>query len=435
MVTSEAVKITDLINPVFYPVWLTDRPNIICKGGRSSMKSSVITLKLVVDFLNDDKGNVIILRKVAKYLRTSVYEQVQWAIYTLGVQDEFIFRESPMKIIHKRTGTAFYFYGVDDPMKLKSAKIAKGYVMALFYEELAEFDGVEDIDIVQDTFIRQDLGEGKQVVTYFAYNPPRNPFNWVNEWTDSKRNDDDYLIHHSTYLDDVKGFLSTQLLRKIEKYKETDSEYWEWMYIGEVIGLGDTVYNINQFKLIDKLPEGEWLILIDVAIDTGYQVSATAQVAVGLTNKGNVVVLDTYYYDPYNRTTKKAPSEFSKDIYEFMQDIGTTYKVPIDQKTIDSADGATRNQYFKDYGERLHPIAKKENVKMIENVHDLLAQGRVYVLDIPANEIFIEQHRKYQWDMDSVKRGKPEVVKVEDHVPDAFKYYVNDNLRKLGLKH
>lgn len=180
----KVVKVLDLINENFYPLWLTDKNHIVAKGGRSSMKSSVISLKLVHDFLKDPEGNVIVLRKVAKYLRTSVYEQIQWAIIMLGVQNQFIFRESPMKIIHKGTGTAFYFYGVDDPVKLKSAKIAKGYVMALWFEELAEFKGVEDIDIVEDTFIRQELSDS-EVKVYFSYNPPRNPYEWVNEWVDS----------------------------------------------------------------------------------------------------------------------------------------------------------------------------------------------------------------------------------------------------------
>lgn len=430
----ETIDIMDMINPHFYEVWLAEQSNVVCSGGRSSMKSSVLTLKLVSDFLEDDRGNVVVLRKVAKYLRTSVYEQISWAIYALGAERDFDFGTSPMKIRHKPTGTAFYFYGVDDPKKLKSAKIARGYVMALFYEELAEFSGVEDIDIVQDTFIREQLEAGREVRTYYAYNPPRNPFHWVNVWAKSKRNDGDYLLHHSTYLDDELGFLSEQMKRKIEKYAENDPDYYRYMYLGEVIGLGDTVYNAAQFKLIKEIPEGERLILIDIAMDTGHQVSATAFLAFGLTNKGNVVLLKTYYYNPENRAVKKAPSEFSEDMFNFIKDIGQEWGVPIDQKTIDSADGAMRNQYFKDYGERLHAVAKLSNVKMIDYVHDLLAQGRVYVLDNAGNEIFIEEHTRYQWDADSVKRGKPEVIKAHDHTVDAFKYYVMDNLHKLGLK-
>lgn len=398
------------------------------------MKSSVISLKLVKDFLEDDNGNVVCLRKVGKYLSTSVYEQIKWAIYMFGVQDEFHFGKSPLRITHKATKTAFYFYGVDDPVKLKSTTIAKGYVMALWFEELAEFDGVEDIDIVEDTFIRQDLGEEKEVKVYYSYNPPRNPYAWVNEWRDSKANDPDYFLHHSTYLEDEKGFLSGQLLRKIETYKQNDPDYWRWMYLGEVIGLGDMVYNMNHFHWLDELPSDDDLLLIDIAIDSGYQTSATSFGAYGLTKKGNVIRLDGYYYSPANKVNKKAPSDFSQDLWEFAQKMTQTYGRHIDKWTIDSAEGALRNQFYKDYGIALHPIPKKKKVNMIENVQDLLAQGRFFMLRNDANKIFYEEHKKYQWDPDTLQSDDPKVIKEDDHTVDEFQYYVNDNLQKLRLK-
>ncbi|MCP1285389.1 PBSX family phage terminase large subunit [Bacillus sp. S0635] len=431
---SEVIEILDLINPNFYDFWLNDdRSRNLLSGGRSSMKSSVISLRLVTDFMEDPNGNIVILRKVAKYLSTSVYEQIKWAIYMLKLEDEFFFGQSPLVIRHKDTGTAFYFYGCDDPMKVKSAKIARGYVMAVWFEELAEFAGIEDIDIVEDTFIRQDLGD-KEVKVYYSYNPPRNPYAWVNEFKDNKANDEDFFIHHSTYLEDEKGFLSKQLIRKIEKYKETDIEYWRWMYKGDVIGLGDMVYNMNHFNLISQLPEDDDLILIDITIDTGHQVSATTYLAFGFTKKGNVILLDTYYYSPENKVVKRAPSEFSVDLNEFVTNATDVFRRYIDQQTIDSAEGGLRNQYFKDYGVRLHPVAKKKKVTMIENVYDLLSQGRFFILDTENNKVFYEEHKRYQWDAKTLLTPNPEVIKVDDHTCDAFQYYVNDNLQKLNLK-
>lgn len=430
---TKTVNIMDLMNVNFYSLWLAEQSHIVAKGGRSSMKSSVISMKLITDFLEDEQGNVVCLRKVGKYLSTSIYEQIKWAIYMLGVESEFYFGKSPLIIRHKKTNTAFYFYGCDDPLKLKSAKIAKGYVMALWFEEAAEFAGVEDIDIVEDTFIRQEI-EGKEVKVYFSYNPPRNPYSWINEWLDSKAGDDDYFIHHSTYMDDKKGFLSQQMIRKIEKYKIHDLDYWRWMYGGEVIGLGDMVYNMNHIQEIDELPHDDDIILIDTASDTGHQVSATTHLALAFTKKRNVILLDTYYYSPANKVVKKAPSELSKDFKEWQDSVVKEYNRYFDKQTIDSAEGALRNQLFKDYGIRLHPIAKKKKIDMIDNVQDLLAQGRFFVLKTEKNKIFVEEHKKYQWDADSLQSDDPKVMKVDDHTCDAFQYYVNDNLQKLGLK-
>jgi len=431
---TKTVNIMDLMNTNFYSLWLAEQSHIVAKGGRSSMKSSVISMKLVTDFLEDEQGNVVCLRKVGKYLSTSIYEQIKWGIYMLGVESEFYFGKSPLIIRHKKTNTAFYFYGCDDPLKLKSAKIAKGYVMALWFEEAAEFAGVEDIDIVEDTFIRQEI-EGKEVKVYFSYNPPRNPYSWINEWLDSKAGDDDYFIHHSTYMDDKKGFLSQQMIRKIEKYKIHDLDYWRWMYGGEVIGLGDMVYNMNHIKEIDELPNDDDIILIDTTSDTGHQVSATTHLALAFTKKRNVILLDTYYYSPANKVVKKAPSELSKDMKEWMDSVSKTYNRYYDKQTIDSAEGALRNQFFKDYGIRLHPVAKKKKIHMIDNVQDLMAQGRFFVLNTERNKIFIEEHKKYQWDADTLQSDDPKIIKVDDHTCDAFQYYVNDNLSKLGLKY
>src|SRR5699024_2451447 len=110
------------------------------------------------------------------------------------------------------------------------------------------------------------------------------------------------------------------------------------------------------------------------------------------------------------------------------------YKKPIDMMTVDSAEGALRNQLFKDYSIRLHPIAKGKKVDMIDNVHSLLAEGRFYYLNTPNNQVFIEEHKKYAWDADSLRTPNPKVIEVDDHTCDMLQYYVNDNLQKLRLK-
>ncbi|EAE3268159.1 PBSX family phage terminase large subunit, partial [Listeria monocytogenes] len=196
--------------------------------------------------------------------------------------------------------------------------------------------------------------------------------------------------------------LSKQIIKKIEKYKKNDLDYYRWMYLGEVIGLGDNVYNMNLFQPLKVIPPDDRIIMIDFAIDTGHQVSATTCLALGFTAKKNVILLDTYYYSPANQVVKKAPSDYSKELREFMTKIVAKYNAPVGMQTVDSAEGGLRNQYYKDYGVSLHPVAKGKKVDMVDFVCDLLAQGRFFYLDIPENQIFIEEHRKYQWDVKTV---------------------------------
>src|SRR5699024_9293970 len=270
---------------------------------------------------------------------------------------------------------------------------------------------------------------------YWSYNPPRNPYSWINEWSDSLVGEDDYLVHDSSYKDDRLGFVTEQMLADIERIKRNDFDYYRYLYLGEPVGLGTNVYNMSLFKPIDELFDDDPLILIDTATDTGHQVSATTHLAFGLTAKRKVILLDTYYYSPEGKSLKKAPSELSKDFHEWQQGIKKRFDKPIDKMTIDSAEGGLRNQLYLDYSIRLHPIAKKKKIQMIDNVHSLLADGRFYYLDTPNNKVFIEEHRKYQWDEKTIKTETPKVIEIDDHTCDSFIYYVNDNLRKLGLKH
>ena len=434
----EVINLTDIISKNFYPFFSVSnpikQPYRILKGGRSSLKSSTVAIKLVKDFLEDDQANIIGFRKVGKYLSTSIYEQIKWAIYLLKVENEFTFMKSPLKIIHDRTETAFYFNGVDDPLKIKSHKIANGYILRLWYEEAAEFDGEEEIDTVNDTFIRQELPDGKQVEIYFTYNPPRNPYNWINEFAEKVKDEDDYYVHHSDYEEDSLGVLSQQFIRRVERMKVTDPDYYKWMYKGQIIGLGDVVYNYSLFRIVKELPDDERILFSDIAIDSGYSTSATTFLYLGYTNKRNVILLDTFYYSPRTKVVKKAPSDFADDLWEFMERNRLEYKLNLDTNTIDSAEGALRNEMFKQKGLVLKPAKKKTKVKMIENVETLLAESRIIVLNRPSNKVFLDEHKKYQWDEDTLQSADPKVIKVDDHTCDAFQYYVNNNLSKLGLK-
>ena len=134
----QTVQLSKEINPHFYDMWTTDKPYIVCKGGRGSFKSSVISLKLVtmmMHYIQQGKTvNVICIRENQQYLRDSVYNQVLWAMGILHVENQFKTRVSPMVITHKLTGSTFYFYGANDPMKLKSNIV--GNVIAVWFNNM-----------------------------------------------------------------------------------------------------------------------------------------------------------------------------------------------------------------------------------------------------------------------------------------------------------
>src|SRR5690625_4408660 len=204
------VDIQQEINPHFKPVWTTDKPYNILKGGRNSFKSSVIAIQLAYMMLRmveqDEKANVVVIRKVANTIRDSVFLKIQWALGKFGLLDQFIMTVAPFRITHKATGSAFYFYGQDDFAKLKSNDIDD--IIAVWYEEAAEFADAEEFDQTNTTFMRQKHPLADMVRFFWSYNPPRNPYSWINEWSDEMIAEDNYLVHDSSYKDVEIDFVS-----------------------------------------------------------------------------------------------------------------------------------------------------------------------------------------------------------------------------------
>ena len=433
---TKVVELSKQVNPHFYKMWVTKKPYIIAKGGRGSFKSSVISLRLLVSMLKHTqaghKANVICVRENATYLRDSVYNQILWAMDLLHVSDEFRAYSSPLRIVHKRTGSTFYFYGADDPMKLKSNTVRD--VINVWFEECANLKSPDVFDQALPTFIRQKSDYVNEVQTYFSYNPPKNPYDWVNEWVTDKENDPDYFIDTSTYLDDELGFTTDQQLKLIEKYKENDPDYYRWLYLGEVVGLGTNVYNFDLFKKVDQIPDNDYLTDLYFSMDIGHDVSATTCGAYGLSVNGNLYVLDTYYYSPAGKVRKKPPTELAQDVHDFVEEICDRYNMDPANMTADSADGALDNQYYSMFGVHWHKVAKKKKVEMIDRAQDMLAQGRIFVLDIENNQVFLSEHRDYRWDEKTLNSDDPKVIKEKDHTCDQFMYLCLDNERDFDLK-
>lgn len=445
---SKVVVIQNEINPHFKPVWTTGKPYNILKGGRNSFKSSVIALLLVYMMISylvtGKKANVVVIRKVASNIRDSVYLKIQWALSKFGIMDQFTCTVSPFRVTHKKSGSTFFFYGQDDFQKLKSNDI--GNIISVWYEEAAEFKNAEEFDQSNTTFMRQKHPDADMVRFFWSYNPPRNPYSWINEWVESLKGLSNYLVNESSYLNDELGFVTQQMLDDIERIKKNDYDYYRYLYLGEPVGLGTNVYNIDLFQALEELPTDDRIISLYYATDVGHQTSATVCLAFGLTAKGKVILLNMYYYSPQGKAVKKAPSDLSKDLYEFVKKTANhpiVGNAQVRQRTIDSAEGGLRNQYYKDYGQRWHPVAKKKNIDMIDYVHDLLAQGRFYYL-VPTIKtglsncddltLFVEEHKRYQFKETTLNSDNPDVIKEFDHSVDAFKYGCIDNAREWKLK-
>ena len=205
------------------------------KGGRGSGKSSFVSLEIALGLMRRPEAHAIVYRKVAATLRESVYEQMIWAVERLGLAKEFRYRLEPLELENLRTGQRILFRGADKPGKSKSIKLARGYIGYLWFEELDEFGGIQDIRTIKASALRG--GEG---VTFCTYNPPVSMRSWVN--ADALIPRPDRLVHESRYLDLPRAWLGEAFFAEAEALREINPRAYRHMYLGEVAGSGAQVF-------------------------------------------------------------------------------------------------------------------------------------------------------------------------------------------------
>ena len=245
------IRRSELLAPVFAPVHTDIRRGGHAEywlyGGRGSGKSSFVSIEIVLGMMKDPQANALVVRRVAKTLRQSVYEQLCWAIDRLGVDHLWARRLSPMELIYRPTGQRILFIGADDPQKSKGIKVSRGSFNFLWFEELAEFDGMGAVNTITASAVRGDA-----VVTFYTYNPPESVANWVNE--EALCIHEGRLSHKSSYLDIPPHWLGASFLSKADIMRRTNERAYRHMYLGEVTGTGGQVFENLELR---PIPDGE----------------------------------------------------------------------------------------------------------------------------------------------------------------------------------
>lgn len=234
------VWLSGCIAPVFWPVHRAVQSGavqeVVAKGGRGSGKSSYLSLELVLGLLRRPDCHAVVLRKVARTLRTSVYTQVLWAIGALGLARHFRCTVSPMECTYLPTGQKIWFFGLDDAGKLKSLKPPFGAVGFCWFEELDQFSGPEEVRKVEQSVFRG----GSYALSLKSFNPPAMGRSWVNRYALEQRAGK--LVHHSTYRDLPAAWLGPRFLADADHLRAADPTAYRHEYLGEVVGSGAAVF-------------------------------------------------------------------------------------------------------------------------------------------------------------------------------------------------
>jgi len=222
---------------------------IISKGGRGSIKSNFWAAVAEETIYNDPQAHVVYTRRYKTDLRGSVYNQFMKTVIRHGMIDEWTFTTSPMMAKYNKTGQCVIFVGADKPISLKSYNLSFGYVKLLIHEECDEMAGVEQMDNIEDTFLRSDT----PALDIKVFNPPKSANNFMNKYTEECRKKDSTYICHSYYNNVPISWLGKRFFERAEWFKQHKNKYYRNNYMGEVVGTGGSIFeNLEVREITDS---------------------------------------------------------------------------------------------------------------------------------------------------------------------------------------
>ena len=242
------IRLSSIIPPHFHETHRLIRQHtyteVVLPGGRGSCKSSFVSEEIPLLIKQNPDMHALVLRKYGNTLKDSVFNQILWSIDVLGLAAEFKATVSPMQIIYLPTGQTIYFRGLDDPLKVKSIKPKFGYIGVLWFEELDQFAGAEEIRSVEQSAERG----GSTFYVFKSFNPPITRSNWANQYILEEKAD--RIVVPSNYLSVPPKWLGQKFLDDAEHLKKVNPRAYEHEYLGVPTGTGGNVFeNVNARKI------------------------------------------------------------------------------------------------------------------------------------------------------------------------------------------
>lgn len=244
--TSDFVEIYRTVHEAF--AGEIDIHEIISKGGRGSVKSNFWGNLAYETIRQDPHAHMVYTRRYKIDLRGSVYNQFMKTVIRYNDLDNWDFKQSPLCAVYKPTGQMVMFVGADKPISLKSFNVPFGYVKLLIHEECDEMAGVEQMDNIEDTFLRSDT----PALDIKIFNPPKSKNNFMNQYVEECRNKPQTRICHSYYYNVPEKWLGKRFFERAEWFRVHKPRYYDNNYLGKVTGTGGGIFdNVEERTITD----------------------------------------------------------------------------------------------------------------------------------------------------------------------------------------
>lgn len=355
-----SIPLNDCIIPMYKPV-LKDilahkHTHYVFAGGRGSTKSSFVGEAIPLLLINNPTIHAVCFRKVGNTIQNSIYSQVVWGIYQLGLEGLFhIPKTYSTPIVYLPTGQNIYFMGLDDANKVKSIKPKFGYIGITWFEELDQFAGENELRKVTQSTMRG----GDKFWDFRTFNPPISKNNWANEYTEDCEiyRPDDTLVIRNTYLDVPKDWLGEQFFVEADELKKINERAYIHEYLGQAIGTGGDVFSnaedLDMEQMVDlgyeEVPMYMTFDHIYNGLDWGFALDPTRFVKMHFDRTH----LDLYIFDEYT-TVKNRIQNIFEDLYEKEKKVSKTELVIADS----GGGGSFAIADFKAYGAYIRQAVK-----------------------------------------------------------------------------
>lgn len=401
------VNYSDLIAKPFYDAFHDIKEHKYThywfRGGRGSTKSSFISLEIIKNLMKEEGTHAVAFRRVGDTLRDSVYAQLRWAIDALGVSHLWQVKISPLQLIYTPNGNMIMFRGVDDPQKAKSIKAKNGYFAYIWFEELAEFNGLDDINSIIQSVMRG----GEKFWVFYSYNPPERINSWVNVEATIPRAD--RKVYHSTYLDVPREWLGDAFIVEAEHMRDTRPQKYEWQYLGSPTGTGGEIFrNVKALDMTDGFIET--FDNVKAGLDWGYSIDPLAYVEYHKDTTRKTLYIYHEFYGLQVTNEKIARHILSRGL------VNTVIADSADPKSI--AD-------VRSYGVRIRGAVKNRNSRERTMKH-LTDDIETIYIDPKRCPNTYRELTNYELERDRHGNFKSDYPDKDDHTIDALRYGEDD---------
>jgi phage terminase large subunit len=271
-------------SPAFVPLFKNKKRYEIVWGGAGSGKSHIVARKLLYRILKEShiKHNFLIIRKVDRTIKRSVFALMKNIISRWGMQSEFDINLTDKTLTYKLNGSQIMFSGLDDAEKLKSIE----GVTSIWCEEATELtqDDFEQLDLR----LRGNTGALKQIT--FTFNPISEQ-HWIKKVFFDDPIQGVFTLK-TTYLDN--SFIDDDYKTVMENKKKTNPRFYNIYCLGNWGTADGLIFSNVNARMIR--PEEVAGLEYAQGLDFGYtnDPSAFNQTYIDMKNK-KIYVYDGFY--------------------------------------------------------------------------------------------------------------------------------------------